>query len=49
VNETYRIIELAPIQGVVGCDLLVEYDAVLNLKKNRITLKRKGIKKTKPG
>ena len=38
VNETYNMIQLPPIQGVIGCDLLVEHKAVINLKKKEIKL-----------
>ena len=39
VNETYHMINLPPIHGVLGCDLLIEYKAVINLKKKYLRLK----------
>ena len=39
VNETYSIINVTAIHGVIGCDLLVEFSAVINLKKHQLRLK----------
>lgn len=39
VNETYNMIQLPPIDGVLGCDVLVEYGAVINLRKKEMTIK----------
>lgn len=33
VNETYRLIEIPEIDGVLGSDFLMRYDAVINYKK----------------
>ena len=38
VNETYQMIQLPPIQGVIGCDLLVDLKAVINIKKKQLRL-----------
>jgi len=38
VNETYSKIGQRPIQGVIGCDLLVHFHVVLNLRKKRMKL-----------
>lgn len=39
VNDTYSLIGLTAIHGVIGCDLLVEFNSSLNLKKKSLTLK----------
>lgn len=39
VNETYELIQLPPINGVLGCDVLVEYYAVIKLDKHELVLK----------
>ncbi len=39
VNETYRLLELNEIHGVIGCDLLVKFSAVINVKKQLIKLR----------
>ncbi|MEO5675744.1 MAG: aspartyl protease family protein [Chitinophagales bacterium] len=39
VNETYSLINLVAIHGVIGCDLLVEFDAVINFKRCQLKLK----------
>ena len=39
VNETYTMIQLPSIHGVIGCDLLVECKAVINLKKEYLRLR----------
>lgn len=39
VNETYSMINVTPIHGVIGSDLLVEFYAVINLKKRELRLK----------
>ncbi|MBK9732941.1 MAG: aspartyl protease family protein [Chitinophagaceae bacterium] len=39
VNETYNLIQLPPIDGVLGCDVLVDYGAVINLDKNELRIK----------
>jgi len=39
VNETYSMINVNPIHGVIGSDLLVEFYAVINLKKRLLRLK----------
>ncbi|MBA3647850.1 MAG: clan AA aspartic protease [Chitinophagales bacterium] len=41
VNETYGVIKLPSIQGVIGCDLLVQYNAIINFKKKQLRLKYK--------
>ena len=41
VNQTYSLIESAPIDGVIGCDLLVEFDGSINLKKKILRLSPK--------
>ncbi|HAP01244.1 MAG TPA: hypothetical protein DCQ93_04890, partial [Bacteroidetes bacterium] len=33
VNETYSQVDLPGIDGVIGCDLLLEHNATLNFKK----------------
>jgi hypothetical protein len=33
VNETYRLIEIPEIDGVLGSDFLMKYDAVINYNK----------------
>lgn len=39
VNETYSTIQLPAIHGVIGCDLLVEQRAVINMKKKQLRVK----------
>lgn len=39
VNETYSMIQLPPIDGVLGCDVLVEYGAVIHLKNKELRIK----------
>ena len=39
VNETYSTIQLPAIHGVIGCDLLVECKAVINMKKQQLRVK----------
>ncbi|MBA2407493.1 MAG: clan AA aspartic protease [Chitinophagales bacterium] len=39
VNETYQIIQLPPIDGVIGCDFLVEFDAIINMKKKQLRIR----------
>ncbi len=38
VNDTYRQAGLPEIMGVLGCDILVSNQAILNLKKERLSL-----------
>jgi predicted aspartyl protease len=38
VNETYSIISVSAIHGVIGSDLLVDFNAVINLKKQVLRL-----------
>ncbi|MCY7409936.1 MAG: retroviral-like aspartic protease family protein [Chitinophagales bacterium] len=38
VNDTYSLIALPPIHGVIGCDLLVEYQSAINMKKKSLRL-----------
>ncbi len=38
VNETYRQVEMPAIDGVIGCDLLLAHQAVLNFKKKILVL-----------
>jgi hypothetical protein len=40
VNETYSLINVTAIHGVIGCDLLVEFAAVIHLKKKELRLRR---------
>ncbi len=39
VNETYQIIQLPPIDGVIGCDFLVQFEAVINMKKKQLSIR----------
>jgi len=39
VNETYSMINVTAIHGVIGSDLLVEFGAVINLKKHQLRLR----------
>lgn len=38
VNETYQQVDLPVIDGVIGCDLLLEHKATLNFKKRTLTM-----------
>ncbi|MEI7801808.1 MAG: retropepsin-like aspartic protease [Bacteroidota bacterium] len=38
VNDTYKQVDLPPIDGVIGCDLLLEHKATLNFKKRSLTM-----------
>lgn len=38
VNETYKQVDLPPIDGVIGCDLLLEHKATLNFKKRILAM-----------
>ncbi len=38
VNETYEQVNLLPIDGVIGCDLLLEHKAILNFKKRILAM-----------
>ncbi len=40
VNDTYKQIDLPPIDGVMGCDLLLEHKAILNFKKRILALSK---------
>lgn len=42
VNQTYKLIGLKPIDGVLGSDLLEKYEAVINYKKKILELTEKG-------
>ena len=39
VNETYDMIQLPHIDGVLGCDVLVDYHAVIDLDKSELRIK----------
>lgn len=39
VNETYTLIKLPPIDGVLGCEVLVDYKAVIDLGKSELRVK----------
>ena len=39
VNETYSMIQLPGIDGVLGCDVLVEKNAVIDLRKSELRIK----------
>jgi hypothetical protein len=41
VNETYHTINLPPIDGVLGSDFLVKYNAIINYKKQVLKLEKK--------
>lgn len=41
VNQSYQLIGLKPIDGVLGSDILVKYNAVINYEKKMLTLKYK--------
>ncbi|MEO6302167.1 MAG: hypothetical protein ABIP51_03235 [Bacteroidia bacterium] len=45
VNQSYQLIGLNPIDGVLGSDILFQYNAVINYEKKLLTLKYKKIKK----
>jgi len=38
VNESYKQIDLKPIDGVIGCDLLKDYKAIINYEKKTLRL-----------
>ncbi len=40
VNETYRLLDMHPVDGVLGSDFLVRYDAVIDMKKAVLTLRK---------
>lgn len=40
VNETYSLIQLPGIDGVLGCDVLVEYGVVINLRKKELRINK---------
>lgn len=40
INETYHQVDLPPIDGVIGCDLLLAHKAVLNFKKRILALSK---------
>lgn len=41
VNESYKLLELPPIDGVIGGDILLKYKAVINYKKAELSLTKK--------
>jgi predicted aspartyl protease len=41
VNETYSLVGVAAINGVIGCDLLVDFQGSINLKKKTMGLSAK--------
>jgi hypothetical protein len=45
VNNSYEQVGLRPIEGVLGCDILMEYNAVIDYEKKILKLKFKKIKK----
>lgn len=40
VNETYSLIQLPGIDGVLGCDVLVDYGVVINLRKMELRINK---------
>ncbi|MBX7110081.1 MAG: retroviral-like aspartic protease family protein [Chitinophagales bacterium] len=40
VNETYSLIQLPGIDGVLGCDVLVDYGVVINLRKMELRIRK---------
>ena len=41
INSAYQKLEIAPVLGVLGGDVLVEFGAVIDYKKCKMSLKRK--------
>lgn len=48
VNETYAAIGIAPIVGVLGSDVLVAMNAVLDFKRKTLTLQQSRVTRKKP-
>ncbi len=40
VNETYQLLNLHPVDGVLGSDFLVKYDAIIDMRKSLLTLRK---------
>jgi hypothetical protein len=40
VNQTYRLLELPPIDGVLGSDFLMKYNAIINYPKSILKLSK---------
>jgi len=40
VNDIYAQMELPPVIGILGCDILVPYNAQINLKKHNMSLSK---------
>ena len=38
INDTYLQVELPPIDGIIGCDLLLEHKATLNFKNRSLAM-----------
>jgi uncharacterized 2Fe-2S/4Fe-4S cluster protein (DUF4445 family) len=38
VNQAYELLQLPPIDGVMGSDILMQYLATINLKKMELSL-----------
>lgn len=39
VNETYKLLHIQPVDGVLGSDFLRKYEAVIDLRKSLLTLR----------
>lgn len=40
INDSYQALGFNSIDGVLGCDILVKYNAIINLKTKEITLRK---------
>jgi len=40
INQSYQRLNIAPVDGILGCDLLVKLNAKINLPNKILTLKR---------
>jgi predicted aspartyl protease len=40
VNETYQLLNILPVDGVLGSDFLMKYEATINLRKALLTLRK---------